>query len=75
MSLLDKIPMQITVIMAIFLGLSPFVPEPHLFEKLRMLVDGTLVKPIDIVDLVFHGTPSVILVAKLLRLRNGAGKE
>ncbi len=74
MSFLDKIPMQMTVIMAIFLGLSPFVPEPHLFEKLRMLMDGTLVKPIDIADLLFHGIPSVILVAKLLRMRSGAGK-
>jgi len=74
MSFLDKIPMQMTVIMAIFLGLAPFVPEPHLFEKLRMLMAGTLVKPIDIVDLLFHSAPSMILVAKLLRLRSGSGK-
>jgi len=31
-----------------------------------MLVDGTLVRPVDIFDLCLHGTPLLILVLKLL---------
>ncbi|MEZ5478461.1 MAG: hypothetical protein R3E95_13580 [Thiolinea sp.] len=51
---------------SIFLGLAPFVPEPHLWEKLKMLAAGTLVKPIDIFDLLMHGLPLTLLVLKVL---------
>lgn len=74
MSLLDKISMQTAVIMALFLGLAPFVPEPHVLEKLRMLMAGTLVQPIDIIDLLFHGAPWLLVFAKLARLGAGVGK-
>ncbi|MEJ1421946.1 MAG: RND transporter, partial [Candidatus Sedimenticola sp. (ex Thyasira tokunagai)] len=46
-----------------------FVPEPHLWEKLKMLSAGTLVKPLDIFDLLMHGSPFVVLILKLLRMR------
>lgn len=74
MAFLDKIPMQTAVILALFLGFAPFVPEPHVLEKLRMLVAGTLVQPIDIGDLLFHGAPWLLLFAKLARLGAGVGK-
>jgi hypothetical protein len=45
------------------LGLAPFAP-PHIWEKLKMLAHGELVRPIDWFDLVLHGTPWVILVLK-----------
>jgi hypothetical protein len=48
------------------LGLAPFVPEPHLTEKINMLIDGTLTRPIDIFDLVMHSTPIVLLIIKYL---------
>ena len=67
MTWLDKIPLPVLLPVAVFLGLAPFVPEPHLWEKLKMLVDGTLVKPIDIFDLFLHGTPLVLLVFKVVR--------
>lgn len=75
MAFLDKIPMQTLVIMAIFLGLAPFVPEPHLWQKLKMLVAGDLVKPLDMFDLFFHGAPTVLLVAKIARKRARSGEE
>jgi len=50
------------------LGLAPFTPEPHLLEKLKMLIAGELVRPIDIFDLVLHGAPWVLLVLKLYLL-------
>jgi hypothetical protein len=53
------------IILALLLGLSPFVPEPHLVEKLRMLREGTLSRPLDIFDLFFHLTPALLLLLKL----------
>lgn len=69
MKWLDKIPLGTLVIAALLLGLAPFTPEPHLWEKLKMLADGTLVKPIDIFDLLMHGTPVVLLAIKLGRMQ------
>ena len=66
--LLDQIPLPILVIGALFLGGAPFVPQPHLFEKLGMLVAGTLFQPIDIFDLVLHGVLPILLLLKLSRI-------
>ncbi len=71
MSWLDKIPLQMIVLPAVLLALAPFYPEPHLWEKLKMLADGTLSRPIDIFDLLMHGTPMLILVLKLIRGAKG----
>ncbi len=68
MSWLDKIPLSTLVIATLLLGLVPFTPEPHLWEKLKMLADGTLVRGIDIFDLLMHGSPLVLLVLRLVRL-------
>ena len=62
---LDKIPYLFIAPLAIFLALAPFSPEPHLWEKLKMLLAGTLVQPVDMFDLVLHATPLVILLLKL----------
>jgi len=67
MEWLDRIPTSLLVITALFMALAPFVPEPHLVEKLRMLAGGTLRKPIDIFDLVFHLAPLILLILKLVR--------
>lgn len=69
MKWLDKIPLTTLLIVAVLLGLAPFSPEPHLWQKLKMLAAGELVKPIDIFDLFLHGTPAVLVVLKLLRMR------
>ncbi|MFZ2102334.1 MAG: hypothetical protein WAU86_17390 [Oricola sp.] len=63
--LLGQIPWSIVIIACLTLGLAPFVPEPHIWEKLKMLAGGTLVKPIDIFDLLMHATPFVIAALKL----------
>ena len=64
---LDKIPLYMLLIAALTLGLAPFLPQPHVLEKLQMLLAGTLTTPIDIFDLLLHGTPFVLLALKLLR--------
>lgn len=53
------------LVLALTLGLAPFAPEPHIWEKLKMLASGTLVRPIDLFDLVLHGLPWLLLAAKL----------
>ncbi len=67
MDFLDQIPWNLAIIAALTLGLAPFFPEPHIWEKLKMLVAGDLAKPIDIFDLMMHGAPWVLLLLKALR--------
>ena len=64
---IDRQPLILFVIASLTLGLAPFVPEPHLLEKLRMLAAGELSQPIDIFDLVMHGAPWILLLMKLYR--------
>jgi hypothetical protein len=64
---LDQLSLEIILIPAIILGLAPFRPEPHLWEKLKMLAAGTLSKPIDIFDLIMHGSGLILLVIWLVR--------
>ena len=61
--LLDRIPWQLAIIAALTLGLAPFRP-PHVVEKLDMLFRVALVRPIDWLDLVLHGTPWVLVILK-----------
>ncbi|PFG63129.1 hypothetical protein AXZ77_1726 [Thioclava sp. ES.031] len=61
----DHITLLQAVLLAALLGLAPFTPEPHIWEKLKMLVAGTLVRPIDWFDLVMHGLPWIVLAVKL----------
>jgi len=67
MPLLDRIPYVMLIVWAVFMSLAPFVPEPHLVEKVNMLMDGTLSKPLDIFDLLWHLLPDILLLMKLVR--------
>ena len=67
MEFLDRIPWSLAIIAALTLGLAPFAPEPHVWEKLKMLARGTLVRPIDIFDFIMHATPWALLIAKSVR--------
>lgn len=67
MAWLDKISLPVLLMIALLLGLAPFQPEPHVWEKLKMLAAGTLTRPIDIFDLFLHGTPWVLLGLKIIR--------
>ena len=68
MSWIDGLPLPLLLVVAVLLGLAPFRPEPHLWEKLKMLASGTLVRPIDIFDLLLHATPVALLLVKLGRM-------
>ena len=64
MKWLESIPTMLLLVAAIFVGLAPFTPEPHIIEKIRLLGEGRLTRPIDIFDLLFHLFPSILLIAK-----------
>ena len=66
MTFMRKLPYKVLVPLAILLGLAPFLPQPHLVEKIGMLADGSLSKPVDIFDLFWHGWPIVLLGLKLI---------
>lgn len=64
---LDRIPLVWLVVLALWMAVAPITPEPHLIEKLRMLGQGTLSRPLDIFDLFIHAMPLVLLVLRLWR--------
>lgn len=64
----DTIPLVPLIGVAILLGVLPLYSTPHLLEKLTMLMQGVLVKPIDIFDLFLHGTPAVLLFICVTRM-------
>ena len=66
-ALLDKISYPVLIGIAVFMLLAPFKPMPHVVEKLTMLKNGTLNRPIDIFDLFYHLIPTIILLLKVIR--------
>lgn len=66
--ILEQLPLSYAVIAALTLGLAPFTPEPHIWEKLKMIKAGTLKRPIDIFDFLLHAAPFAVLGAKLVQI-------
>ena len=64
---LDRIPWGIAILATLTFGLSPFVPEPHVWLKLRLLARGGVVKAADAIDLLLHAAPWAVLAAKVVR--------
>lgn len=75
LTFLDKTTYLPLIIFSLFLGLAPFVPMPHLLEKIIMLAEGRLNRAVDIFDLFFHLAPSLLLLAKLGRDVTGREKS
>jgi hypothetical protein len=72
---IDRLPLYLLAAAALTLGLAPFVPEPHVWEKLRMLAAGDLARPIDVFDLILHAAPWILLLVKLGRMALGRGRS
>jgi len=58
---------QFLIPVALLLGFAPFYPQPHIVEKIGMLLAGALIKPIDIFDLFWHAWPFMLLTYRVLR--------
>lgn len=70
-----RIPLSILIVLCLTLGLAPFSPEPHLWEKLGMLASGELTRALDIFDLLLHGSPWLFLIAKLALLTRSQARQ
>jgi hypothetical protein len=67
LNLIDRLPWIWLLPLAAWMGIAPITPEPHLVEKMRLLVQGALVRPLDIFDLLMHAAPLLLVAAKLWR--------
>lgn len=65
---LDRFPLLWLILITAGMAGAPFVPQPHLVEKLAMLQAGTLVRPVDIFDLLMHAALLPLLALRLWRL-------
>lgn len=57
---------KLLIPLALLLGFAPFFPQPHIVEKIRMLMAGTLRRPIDIFDLFWHAWPFALLAWRIV---------
>lgn len=64
MAWLDHIAWKWLLLLAVWMAVAPITPEPHLIEKLRMLWQGTLTRPLDMFDLLFHLAPLGLVALK-----------
>ena len=67
MQFIDRLPFSLLIVMTVLMLAAPFVPEPHLVEKMRMLAEGTLTRPLDIFDVLWHLLPATLLTVKVVR--------
>ena len=64
---------KLIIALCLTLGLAPFVPEPHIWGKLRWVAGGAHgMGPMDWFDLVFHGLPWLLLIRLLGRTLLGS---
>lgn len=61
----DLLEYKFLLPLVLLLGFVPFFPQPHIVEKVRMLLAGTLVRPLDTFDLVWHALPFALLGYKI----------
>ena len=69
---------KLLLLFCMTLGLAPFVPEPHLFGKIRWIMGGAHgMQLIDWADFAMHSLPFVLLgrylVVQFIRMRKARG--
>lgn len=65
------------ILLCLILGLAPFVPEPHIWGKLKWVAGGAVgMKLIDWLDLLYHGFPWILLIRlSIITIRTNREKE
>ncbi len=71
---------KFVLIVCLTLGLAPFVPEPHIWGKLKWITGGGIgMNLMDYFDLFYHGFPWLLLFRiigmKLFKARNNYSKK
>ncbi|MFT6866270.1 MAG: hypothetical protein ACJA08_001099 [Cyclobacteriaceae bacterium] len=62
------------LLLSVTLGLAPFIPEPHLWGKIKWIMGGANgMQTMDYFDLLLHGGPwiylSYLLIGKVARYK------
>ena len=58
---------RLFLLASLTLGLAPFLPEPHIWGKIKWVLGGANgMSPMDWFDFIMHGSPFVLLVVSLL---------
>ena len=64
--LVAKLPWSMIILFCLTLGLASFFPITHVWEKLKIFSSGTLVRSIDLFDLIMHAAPWILVLNKIV---------
>jgi len=57
---------KLLLLLSLGLGLAPFLPEPHIWGKIKWIAGGALgMQAVDWFDFFLHGTPWMLLIISL----------
>ncbi len=57
----------LVIMMSLTLGLAPFVPEPHIYGKIKWILGGAVgMKLIDWGDFLMHAIPFILLIRLII---------
>ena len=60
---------KIIILLCLTLGMAPFLPEPHIWGKLKWISGGAIDMQVqDWFDVIFHGFPFLLLL-RLIALK------
>lgn len=68
-NLLDKLPAGPVMFFGGIYFFMPVLPEPHLWQKAMMILDGVPLRPIDVFDIFVHSAAGALALAMFLRTR------
>jgi apolipoprotein N-acyltransferase len=67
MKLKPKQHLIYAIVLSLTLGLAPFFPEPHIYQKLKWILDGGIgMQGMDYFDVLLHGFPWLYLMFAIL---------
>lgn len=72
---LDKLPAGPVMFFGGIYFFMPVLPEPHLWEKAKMIVDGIPLMPIDYFDIVVHIAGGALALAMFVRTRKTSAQN
>lgn len=67
-NLLDKLPAWPTVLISGYLFIKPVLPQPHLWQKLQMFLDGQPMGHVEYIDIAVHTFMGLVFFARVGRM-------